>query len=159
TGISGSNLKKRIEDIMRNRVTVKLSLSKALLLIVASIGMLAGPIVSGVTRVKTGGAQSDPIRSAAIPIGVVEERSLSREIKQRETPPTSPTKIAAAQGVRGWTTQPGATNSWPTSDAIAQYHIGEIKVIGGRALPNDVIRSLMGMIPGDGFNETRLRKA
>ena len=47
SGIAGSNLKKRIEDIMRNRVALKLSLSRALLLAVAAIAALAGPIIIG----------------------------------------------------------------------------------------------------------------
>ena len=83
SGITGSNLKKRIEDIMRNRVALKLSLSRALLLAVAAIAALAGPIIIGIANVKAGGAQSEPaVRTVASPIGIGEERPLSGQTAQ-----------------------------------------------------------------------------
>jgi hypothetical protein len=50
SGITGSNLKKRIEDIMKNRVAPHLSLGRVLLLVVAGLAALASPILMGIAR-------------------------------------------------------------------------------------------------------------
>jgi beta-lactamase regulating signal transducer with metallopeptidase domain len=49
-GVTGSNLKKRIEEIMRNRVTHELSFSRVVLLAVAAMTALAGPIAIGIVH-------------------------------------------------------------------------------------------------------------
>jgi beta-lactamase regulating signal transducer with metallopeptidase domain len=54
SGIAGSNLKKRIEDIMRNRVALKLSWGRSLLLVAAAMAALAGPVLSGFTSLEAG---------------------------------------------------------------------------------------------------------
>jgi len=46
-GITGSDLTRRIEEIMRNRVSIQLSRVKTLLLIAAAITMVAIPILAG----------------------------------------------------------------------------------------------------------------
>jgi len=72
-GITGSNLKKRIEDIMKNRGALQLSLGRSLLLAAAAIAALAGPIIIGIGNVKAGGGQAQPaIRIVASPIGIGE---------------------------------------------------------------------------------------
>jgi bla regulator protein BlaR1 len=48
SGVTGANLKKRIESIMRNDVIRKLNLTKTVILTVAGIASLAVPIVVGV---------------------------------------------------------------------------------------------------------------
>jgi beta-lactamase regulating signal transducer with metallopeptidase domain len=47
SGISGSNLKKRIENIMKSRIGVRLSLSRIALLVIAATTSLAGPVAIG----------------------------------------------------------------------------------------------------------------
>ena len=47
SGITGSNLKKRIENIMKNRIGLRLSFSRIALLSVAAIAALAGPVAIG----------------------------------------------------------------------------------------------------------------
>jgi beta-lactamase regulating signal transducer with metallopeptidase domain len=54
SGISSSNLKKRIEEIMKNRVVPRLSLSRVVLLAVAAIAALVGPVVIGSLRASQG---------------------------------------------------------------------------------------------------------
>ena len=91
SGIAGSNLKKRIEDIMRNRVALKLSLSRALLLAVAAIVALAGPIMMGIVNVRAAGARSEPAVWAApsSAISIVEEHSSSPQTARLQEPQTA----------------------------------------------------------------------
>ena len=100
SGITGSNLKKRIEDIMRNRVALKLSLSRALLLAVAAIAALAGPIIVGIANVKASGAQSEPaVRPVAGPIGIAEEHPSSPQTARLQgTAAAAPPTAATGQG-------------------------------------------------------------
>lgn len=56
SGIAGSNLKKRIEVIMKNRVALHLNFSRTFLLAVAAIVALAVPIVMGMAQRGDGGA-------------------------------------------------------------------------------------------------------
>lgn len=132
-GITGSNLKKRIEDIMRNRVAQKLNLSRALLLTVAALAALAGPIVFGIVNVKAGGAQSAPA------VRAVASRS----------PLSPPTAQAGRGGPRG-----GAG----TPSDIQEYRVGEIQVIGAKIVQNDVVLSLLGLVSGEVYNESRLKE-
>jgi beta-lactamase regulating signal transducer with metallopeptidase domain len=150
SGISGSDLKKRIEDIMKNRVALRLSWGRVLLLAAAVITALAGPIIIGIARVKAGGSQSEPVvRTVASPIGVGEERPLGGQTAQlqgtvpRATPPTAP--------------QASTREATTTSSAIQGYRLGEIKVTGAKILAPDLIRSLLKLDSGTVFNESRLR--
>jgi uncharacterized protein (TIGR03435 family) len=58
SGIAGANLRKRIEDIMRNRIVHKLSLSRATLLAAAAVIAFAGPIAIGIVKAAASEAQS-----------------------------------------------------------------------------------------------------
>jgi uncharacterized protein (TIGR03435 family) len=57
-GVTGSNLKKRIEVIMAHRIASKLNLGKKLLLAVLAFGIGAGPIVFGLLHPMPGRAAS-----------------------------------------------------------------------------------------------------
>jgi bla regulator protein blaR1 len=59
-GVTGSNLKRRIEAIMEHRGALPLGLGKKALLAAAAVAALAGPIAVGVIGVKPGRAQSAP---------------------------------------------------------------------------------------------------
>jgi beta-lactamase regulating signal transducer with metallopeptidase domain len=137
SGITGSNLKNRIEDIMRNQVAPKLSLSRTLLIAVAAIASLAGPIIVGIKDVKAGEVESERPRvpqTAAV------------------QPPTAPASIAAAPqagGERG--------NPW-LSRVMGEYRVGQIRVAGAKMLQNDVIQSLIGLVSGEVYDESRLRR-
>jgi uncharacterized protein (TIGR03435 family) len=52
-GVSGSDLKRRIEDIMKNRVTSKLSFTRFALLAFAAMIALAGPFMLGITHARS----------------------------------------------------------------------------------------------------------
>ncbi len=47
SGVTGSNLKKRVEDIMRNRVVSNLSFSRMVLLVVAAVIAVSAPVAVG----------------------------------------------------------------------------------------------------------------
>jgi RND family efflux transporter MFP subunit len=66
-GMTGSDLKKRIEEIMRNRVPQQLSVSRQALLAIALIAVLAAPFMIGVVRAKGVSAQfAQPETLAAV---------------------------------------------------------------------------------------------
>jgi len=148
-GITGSNLKKRIEDIMKNRVPLQLSLGRALLLSAAAISALAGPVIIGIGNVKMAGAQSQPaVRTVASAIGIGEERPLSGQTAQLQ---------GAAPATRPTAPQVGTRVSASTSSPIQEYRLGEIKVTGAKILATDLIRSSLKLDSGKVFNESRLR--
>jgi bla regulator protein BlaR1 len=62
-GVTGSNLKKRIEEIMADRMVVKANAGRKLLL--AGVGMLAvtGPVAIGLVNASQIGAQSQPTKA------------------------------------------------------------------------------------------------
>jgi len=152
SGITGSNLKNRIEDIMRNQVAPKLSLNRTLLIAVATITSLAGPIIMGIKDVKAGEVESEPaLQAVARPIGSSEERPRVPQTAAVQ-PPTTPASIAAAPqtgGERG--------NPW-LSRVMGEYRVGQIRVAGAKTLQNDVIQSLIGLVSGDVYDESRLRQ-
>jgi bla regulator protein blaR1 len=47
SGITGANLKRRIEAILSNRIALRLSFAKKLALTVAGVAALAAPIIAG----------------------------------------------------------------------------------------------------------------
>jgi uncharacterized protein (TIGR03435 family) len=57
-GVTGSDLKKRIESIMTNRVLHRLTFARKLLLASAGVAAVAGPIVIGAVNVPRGQAQA-----------------------------------------------------------------------------------------------------
>jgi hypothetical protein len=144
-GITGSRLKNRIEDIMKNRVALPLGLGRAVVLATAAMTALAGPIIVGAAGVKTGGAQS--VQTVAKPIDRGEERRLWLTAQlQRAAPATRPTAPPASRG------EPARTSS-----VTQGYRLGEIKVTGAKIFSSDLIRSLLGLVSGEVYIEPRLR--
>jgi GWxTD domain-containing protein len=81
-GVSGSNLRKRIEVIMENRETKSLTLGKKLLLTIGAAGSLVGPVFAGMM-----GASQSPIGAVLTqPLPVI-ERATSAVLPV--TPPSS----------------------------------------------------------------------
>jgi uncharacterized protein (TIGR03435 family) len=64
-GVTGSNLKKRIEEIMIHRITHKLELGKKLLLATVAVSALAAPVVIGLLHPTAGHAQEKSAPSAS----------------------------------------------------------------------------------------------
>jgi hypothetical protein len=141
SGITGSDLKKRIEDIMRNRATLRLSLPRAVVLAVMAIVPLAGPIIFGIVNVKVVAAQPERAPSVVIPQTV-----------QVQPPPPAATPIGAAPQA--------VTQGTASRGPVREYRISAISVRGVQAPQvNESIRSLLGMGVGDIYDESRLRKA
>jgi len=63
-GVTGSDLKKRIEGIMNHRIANNLDLGKKLLVCALGIGAVAGPIAIGLMNARQGRAQSTPSATA-----------------------------------------------------------------------------------------------
>lgn len=66
-GVTGSNLKKRIEEIMRHRIANQLNLAKKAFLFTMAAAAIAVPVVIGVMNPVTSEAQSQPVRSSLLP--------------------------------------------------------------------------------------------
>jgi beta-lactamase regulating signal transducer with metallopeptidase domain len=128
SGITSSNLKKRIGDIMKNRVGRELSLTRSLLLIVVALAVLAGPVLFGV----------------AGQTGRVESVSIAQE--PRSSPQTAELRLPQG-GLRG----PGPT-------ATQELRIGEVRVIGATVFNDDSIRATLGLVPGRVYDEMQLRE-
>jgi uncharacterized protein (TIGR03435 family) len=62
-GVTGSDLKKRVEAIMTNRLTDKLSATKRLLLAFAGVAAVCGPVVVGLLNAPQIQAQSQPAQT------------------------------------------------------------------------------------------------
>lgn len=129
SGITGSNLNTRIKNIMKNRIGHELSFGRTLLLAVVAIAVLAGPITIGVVNVKAGTAQT----------------------AQLQGPQTASAIISTAP-------QAGRRGSPGTSGATEEYRLGEIKVNGAKVVDEPQIRLALGMVSGDFYDESRLRK-
>jgi beta-lactamase regulating signal transducer with metallopeptidase domain len=87
SGVTGSNLKKRIEDIMKNRVGLRLGLGRKALLAVAAMAAVAGPIAIGIVQATAGHAQSGrTIRTLIEPIVIQQEPPAPVEIAKAQTP-------------------------------------------------------------------------
>jgi beta-lactamase regulating signal transducer with metallopeptidase domain len=81
-GMTSSNLKKRIEEIMSNRVALRLSLSRSLTIAIAALTALAGPLIVGAARPKV-----QPIKAEALtPVGPLPQQVTIRE-QQNAAPP------------------------------------------------------------------------
>lgn len=122
-GISGSNLKRRVKAIMRNRVMDRLSMFKKLALTAAAAAAIAVPVAVGLASSPGAGAQ--PAAGA--------------ELAQ---PPFHSVRIAwsapavkGAPGVNQWLGFPDgqfATSRVPVRDVIAfAYGVHKLQVVGG----------------------------
>jgi outer membrane protein assembly factor BamA len=67
SGITSSNLRKRIEAIMRNRVGLELSSSRKLLLVGAAIAVLAAPFLVGIANAKASEGRPEPTTTTLMP--------------------------------------------------------------------------------------------
>jgi uncharacterized protein (TIGR03435 family) len=68
-GVTGSNLKRRIEAIMLQRISRKLETGKKLLLAALGVAAVAAPIVAGLMNPAAGRAQSQPESASAASFG------------------------------------------------------------------------------------------
>jgi len=67
SGITGSDLKKRIVRIMTHRLVDQLSLGRKLLLACAAMAVIAGPVLFGLANGAQNGGQLQPARSGPLP--------------------------------------------------------------------------------------------
>jgi len=128
SGITGSNLKKRIENIMKNRIGLRLSFSRIALLAVAAITVLAGPVAIGVFKTPEVFAESGRIISALTepiaPVSLFPERAPAGETSQAQVLPSAvlTTPPAVVQGGQ----VAGIQGSW---DITAHTPSGKIQIM------------------------------
>jgi len=94
SGVTGSDLKKRIEAIMTNRMVLRLNFAKKVALGVAGIAALAVPIVVGMMNTPHLSAQSPPqVAAPAVPTPPAVPQiapQITHEIAARQKPPSEP---------------------------------------------------------------------
>lgn len=78
-GVTGSNLKQRIEAIMTNRIARKLNFAKRLMLAAAGIAVVAGPIGIGIVNAPGVRAQSQPATPLAFEVASVKLNKSDRQ--------------------------------------------------------------------------------
>lgn len=89
-GVSGSNLKRRIEGIMSHREARRLHWSNRLLLITAGVAAIAAPVFIGLTRPATGFAQT---KTQAVAGTVPRYESVSIAEGQSVSDPNAPSML------------------------------------------------------------------
>jgi len=144
SGVTGSNLKKRIEAIMSNHVALRLNLAKKVALTVAGVAALAAPIVVGIIDAPTIRAQSQQVAapSAAAAAPKFDVASI---------------KTHAGGGSFGGTrVSPGAmnVNNLPLRRLIRNaYKVPDFQITGGPDWVNtegfDIVAKAEGSLSGD----------
>jgi beta-lactamase regulating signal transducer with metallopeptidase domain len=97
SGITRSNLKKRIGDIMGFRIGVRLSLTRTVLLAAAALMTLAAPVAVGVVEARESVRQPERLSTASVPSTVM----LQPATKPVEARPFATPQIAQGQIIRG----------------------------------------------------------
>jgi uncharacterized protein (TIGR03435 family) len=106
-GVTGSDLKKRIEEIMRFHIGNPLKLSRIVLLMAVGITAVGGPIAIGVVKVAEGPVRSaivTPPREPIVPAetrviegqGALETARIPREPQRAPQPPQAPAPQVSA---------------------------------------------------------------
>jgi uncharacterized protein (TIGR03435 family) len=79
SGVTGSDLKKRIEAIMKNRITHKLGLSSKVLLAAAGFVAVAGPLIVGIMDAPAVRAQSGAVPAPKFEVAAVRPATQDNE--------------------------------------------------------------------------------
>jgi beta-lactamase regulating signal transducer with metallopeptidase domain/Mg-chelatase subunit ChlD len=109
-GVTGANLKKRIEAIMSNRIVLRLNFAKKLALAIAGTATLAVPIAMGVMNAPSIQAQSQPLRADSV---VAPAPVNAPAVRQNTAPQSAAPKLVAQQN----TTQPATAPA--SSEGVA----------------------------------------
>jgi beta-lactamase regulating signal transducer with metallopeptidase domain/protein involved in polysaccharide export with SLBB domain len=133
SGVTGSNLRKRIRAIMTERVAGELNFAKKLALAVAGIAALAAPIAVGILHAprllgQSGVQSPQPIVDRAIPIAPVKPPAAPRVLAQNQPRPAPESKPPAQDPA---VPEPGLTDP-PSSGAkvdLGTYVIGASDIL------------------------------
>jgi bla regulator protein blaR1 len=128
SGVTGSNLKKRIEAIMKNRIVLGLNFTRKAALALAGIAAVAVPIVVGITNARPVRAQSSP-------------RKLMRRLRRLD----APAQVAIAQAAPVQPNPPQANGAIrPSSQRPLTFDVASVKpasVPDGVTLGGDGMRT------------------
>ena len=125
-GISGSDLKRRIEDIMRNAWLAELSLAKKTLLGLATLLALVTPLAIGILGASAIRAQLRTPASPSAPAAAATSAPQPTAIAQSQA--STPPPVAQPPAVPGTWTDPGTGLLWAASDNgsdVTQRQAGE----------------------------------
>jgi len=167
-GITGSNLKKRIEAIMVHRMASKLNAGKKLLLAVLAFGIVAGPVVFGLLHPTQSRAasQAQSVRTSATefePISLRATGSESISIRLNTTgEPMPPFKITSnppgtGMGFMFNTEKFLATNATLPALIRVAYGVESFQITGGpdwlSSKRYDVVADFHGSTDDDGSKD------
>ncbi len=124
-GVTGGNLKRRIEDIMHSRTPLGLTYAKQSMLALAGTAALAVPVVFGVMNAPAAHAQASPSPTAAIPKWEVVSIKLC-------APGTLPSGAAASAGRL---TQSCMSVMALINQSYVMYSDGNLHMPGPRLVP------------------------
>lgn len=141
TGVTGSNLKKRVEEIMRNRVADRLNFSRALLLLVVGIMALAGPIAAGIVHATVRRAESPAAAQLSFPSTMDREPATiqtalkaqqnSRDLQQQQ-PETPKVFIAGSMATQAPVVgQRGESAAAPPQTKRLEFEVASIRLPSG----------------------------
>jgi hypothetical protein len=151
SGVTGADLKKRIEAIMSNRIGLGLNLTKKLLLASAGAAALVGPVVMGVV---IGASHASALRAQS-PVAAQTPAPVPAVAQTVRAAQTAAPNVAAQvmQGGRGSTTATAPLDhrmltllfdcGAMTSDEQARARQLAIQFVQNRMEPNDVMSVMM----------------
>jgi uncharacterized protein (TIGR03435 family) len=164
SGVTGADLKKRIEAIMNNRIVLRLNFAKKVALAVAAIAALAVPIVIGMMNTQHLSAQSPPqvIRDTPIQPPVVPQRSAQsppQVVAQvvRETPVPPPAVPQVAPQITGNPVDPKTYLIGPADVlSIAVFHEPDLTRTETVRADGRIKMPLIGDVQAEGLTPVRL---
>jgi probable HAF family extracellular repeat protein len=151
SGVAGANLRKRVEDIMINRVAHKLSFARGALLAMAALVTLAGPVAIGI--VQASAAQSQ--EQAAYTFTTIEVPESTLTVATGiDTLGRIVGYYADSRGTHGFLLTGGAlsTIDFPGAAWTAAYGINAAGQIVGAYGPNDTAGRHGFLLSGSNFS-------
>jgi VWFA-related protein len=152
SGVTGADLKKRIEAIMSNRIGLGLNLTKKLLLASAGAAALVGPVVMGVV---IGASHASALRAQS-PVATQTPAPVPAAAQTLRPPQTTAPNVTAQvvpQGGRGSTTATAPLDhrmltllfdcGAMTSDEQARARQAAIQYVQARMQPTDLLSVMM----------------
>ena len=135
SGVTGANLRRRIEAIMSNRAVQALNRAKKILLVSAGVAAVVGPLGLGIVRAHALGTHTraviEPTREQAPAVPTITEQGPAGA-----APAGAPTKMASTQAAKPQQNRvaPSSTEKPPVFDAVS-VKPDTTALMGGREVP------------------------
>jgi len=160
SGVTGSNLKKRIEAIIANHRAARLSLSRRLLLAVTAIGAVAGPVAIGMLNAPLSRAQTQAAARSQFDVASVKVFKPGSQPENRNITASQGTLMLRQQTLReciewAYGLVEGSQLTGPAWLDSEQY---DITARASEAAGEDQLRLMLQALLAERFNLTLRRK-